>query len=112
MTWTTLHLARENSRSQRSSTYERVAAGPEMELAKCNVGAGERAVAGVNATTTIVAMHGDYVITANFPVKRPLIGGIAAAAAMAAGPAIFLVRRKRASATKEQGRRKGARKKR
>jgi len=83
-----------------------------MELAKCNVGVGERAVAGVNATTTIVAMHGDYVITANFPVRRPLIGGIAAAAAMPAGPTIFLVRRRRAGATKEQGRRKGARKKR
>jgi hypothetical protein len=91
----------------------RVAAGLEMELAKCNVGAGERTVAGVNATTTIVAMYGGYVITVNFPVKRPLIGGIAAAAAVAAaGPAIFLVRRKRASATQEQGRRKTARRKR
>jgi phosphatidylserine synthase len=90
----------------------RVAAGLEMELAKCNVGAGERTVAGVNATTTIVAMYGGYVITVNFPVKRPLIGGIAAAAAVAAGSAILFVRRRRVSATKKQRRRKTARRKR
>jgi len=83
-----------------------------MELAKCNVGAVERAVRGVNAITTIVAMHGDHDITANFPVKRPLIGGIAAAVAAAVGLAIFFVRRRRVSATKRQGRKETGRKKR
>ena len=69
-------------------------------------------IVNVNAATTIVAMHGDYAITANFPVNWPLIGGIVAAVVVAVGLAIFFVRRRRATVTKGQGRRKAARKKR
>jgi len=68
----------------------------------------------VSAATTIITMHGDYAITANFeeipPVNWPLIGGIIAAV-VAAGLAIFFVRRRKAAQAKRQGRKKAARKK-
>jgi hypothetical protein len=68
-------------------------------------------IANVNAATTIITMHGDYEITANFALNWPLIGGIIAAVLVAAGLAIFFVRRRRAARTERQGRRRGARKK-
>ncbi|MEE8620003.1 MAG: hypothetical protein V3T06_02875, partial [Dehalococcoidia bacterium] len=68
-------------------------------------------VANVKAATTIVTMHSDYAITANFAVSWLLIGGIIAAVVVAVGLAIFFVRRKRAAQIKKQGRRKAARKK-
>jgi uncharacterized repeat protein (TIGR02543 family) len=67
-------------------------------------------IARVNAATTIITMHGNYAITANFAVNWLLIGGIIAAAV--AGLAIFFIRRRRAARTKRQGRRKATRKKR
>jgi len=73
-------------------------------------------IARVNAATTIITMHGDYEITANFeelpPVNWLLIGGIIAAAAVVAGLVIFFVHRRRAARTKRQGRKRVAREKR
>jgi len=58
----------------------------------------------VRAATTVITMHGDYSITANFeeipPINWPLIGGIIAAAVVAVGLAIFFVRRRRVAQTK------------
>ena len=68
-------------------------------------------VANVNAATTIIAMHGDYAVTANFGLNWPLIGGIIGAVVVAAGLAIFFVRTRRAARTKRRGRREAARKK-
>jgi uncharacterized repeat protein (TIGR02543 family) len=67
-------------------------------------------IARVNAATTIITMHGDYSITANF-ANWLLIGGIIAAAVVV-GLVIFFVRRRRAAQTKRQGRRRVAQKKR
>jgi uncharacterized repeat protein (TIGR02543 family) len=70
-------------------------------------------IANVNAATTIITMHGDYEITANFaPINWLLIGGIIAAAVVAVGLVIFFVRRRRAARTKRQGRKEVARQKR
>ncbi|MGB6873873.1 MAG: hypothetical protein WBE46_07055 [Dehalococcoidia bacterium] len=70
----------------------------------------------VSAATTIITMHGDYEITANFeelpPVNWLLIGGIIAAAVVVAGLVIFFVRRRRAARKKRQGRKRVAREKR
>jgi hypothetical protein len=68
-------------------------------------------VANVRAATTIITMHGDYAITANFASNWPLIVGIMAAVVVAVGLAIFFVRRRRAARTERQGRRRAARKK-
>jgi len=69
------------------------------------------AIVNVRAATTIVTMHGDYAITANFALSWLLIGGIIAAVVVAAGLAIFFVRRRRTARTERQGRRRTARKK-
>jgi len=68
-------------------------------------------IANVRAATSIITMHGNYNITANFAVNWPLIGGIIGAV-VAVGLAIFFVRRRRAARTKRQGRKRVARKKR
>jgi len=74
-------------------------------------------IANVNAAITVITMHGNYEITANFeeipPINWLLIGGIiAAAAAVAVRLVIFFVRRRRAARTKRQGRKRVAGKKR
>jgi hypothetical protein len=73
-------------------------------------------IANVNAAITVITIHGNYEITANFeeipPINWLLIGGIIAAAAVAVGLVIFFVRRSRAVRTKRQGRKRVARKKR
>jgi hypothetical protein len=70
----------------------------------------------VSAATTVITMHGDYEITANFEEKPsvnwPLIGGITAAAVVAVGLVIFFMRRRRAAGTKRQGRRRTTRRRR
>jgi len=72
-------------------------------------------IANVNAATTVITIHGDYAIIANFeelpPVNWPLIGGIIAAV-VAAGLAIYFVHRRKAAQVKRQGRKKATRKKR
>jgi alpha-tubulin suppressor-like RCC1 family protein len=59
-------------------------------------------IARVSASTTTIAMHGYYSITANFkeipPVNWPLVGGTIAAV-VAVGLSIFFLRRKRAAQT-------------
>ena len=66
----------------------------------------------VSAATTIITMHGDYAITANFPLNWPLIGGIIGAVVVAVGLVVFFLHRRRAARTKRQGRRRVAWKKR
>jgi hypothetical protein len=94
----------------------RVVAKPEKSYRFVNWTGDIDTIASVNAATTIITMHGDYAITADFeeipPINWPLIGGIIAAAAVAAGLAIFFVRRRRAAQAKRQGRKKATRKKR
>jgi hypothetical protein len=68
-------------------------------------------IANVNSATTVIAMHGDYAITANFGLNWPLIAGVIGAV-VAAGLAVFFLRRRRATLTKREGRRRTARKKR
>jgi len=66
----------------------------------------------LNDAATVITMKEDYNITANFASGNwPLIGGIIAAAVVAAGLAIFLVRRRRSARTKKHDRRKITRKK-
>jgi hypothetical protein len=67
-------------------------------------------IANVNAGTTVIAMDGDYAVTADFALNWPLIGGIIAAVAAAAGLVIFFVRRDRGAGTKKQSRKKGRKK--
>jgi uncharacterized integral membrane protein len=68
-------------------------------------------IGNVNAATTVITMHGDYAITANFAVNWPLIGGIIGAVVVVVGLVIFFVRRRRAARTERQRRRRGARRK-
>jgi len=68
-------------------------------------------IANVKAATTVITMQGDYAITANFGLNWPLFGGIIAGVVVAAGLAIFFVRRRRTARAQRQGGRKGARKK-
>jgi alpha-tubulin suppressor-like RCC1 family protein len=67
-------------------------------------------IANVNAATTIIAMHGDYAITANFPLNWPLIGGIIGAV-VAVGLVVFFFRGRRAAWTKKQRPKRAARRK-
>jgi hypothetical protein len=69
-------------------------------------------IANVNGATTFITVEGDYVVTANFPVNWPLMGGIIGAVVVAAGLAVFVVLRRRATAGKRKARGKAARKKR
>jgi hypothetical protein len=69
-------------------------------------------VANVRAATTIIAMDGDYEVTANFPLNWPLIGGIVAAVVVAAGLPIFFVRRRKAAQEKRRRKRAGRKKRR
>jgi len=66
----------------------------------------------VRAAATVITMRGDYAITANFVVNWPLIGGVIGAVAVAAGLAVFFVRRRRSARTERQSRGRAARKKR
>ena len=59
-------------------------------------------IANVRAGTTVITMDGDYALTANFAANWPLIGGIIAGVVVAAGLAIFFVRRRRGARTKRQ----------
>jgi len=59
-------------------------------------------IANVNAATTVITLHGDYEITANFALNWPLIGGIIAAAAVVTALAIFFVRKRRAARGKRR----------
>jgi hypothetical protein len=61
-------------------------------------------IANVNAATTVIAMDGDYSVTANFPLNWPIIGGVIGAVAVAAGLAVFFVRRRRSARTERQSR--------
>ena len=54
-------------------------------------------VADVSAAATTITMHGNYIVTANFEINWPLIGGLIAAAAVAGSLVFFLVRRRAAS---------------
>jgi hypothetical protein len=94
----------------------RLVAEPEEGYRFVNWTGGVDTIANVRAATTIITMHGDYSITANFeeipPINWPLIGGIIAAAVVAAGLGIFFSRRRRVAQTKRQGRKRVARKKR
>jgi uncharacterized repeat protein (TIGR02543 family) len=63
-------------------------------------------IANVRATTTVITMHGDYALTANFSLNWPLIGGTIAGVVVAAGLAIFFVRRSRASRRESQHRKR------
>jgi hypothetical protein len=69
-------------------------------------------IANVNAATSVITMHGDYAITANFGLNWPLVGGIIGAVAVAAGLAVFFLRRRRATRTERQHRKRAAWKKR
>ncbi len=89
----------------------RLIAEPEKGYRLVNWSGDVDTIANVNAATTVITMHGDYAITANFAVNWLLIGGIIAAVVVAAGLAIFFVRRRRAARTERQGRRRAARKK-
>jgi len=89
----------------------RVIAEPEKGYRFVNWTGDVDTIANVNAATTIIPMHGDYTITANFGANWPLIGGIIAAV-VAVGLVIFFVRRRRAARTKKQGRRRATQKKR
>jgi len=88
----------------------RVVAKPEAAYRFVNWSGDVDAIARVNDATTIITMHGDYEITANFAINWPLIGGIIAAVAV--GLAILFVPRRRAAQTKRKGRKRTARKKR
>jgi hypothetical protein len=89
----------------------RVIAMPEAGYRFVNWSGDVDNIANVKAATTIIAMHGDYAITASFALSWQLIGGIIAGVVVAVGLAIFFVRRKRAAQTKKQGRKKTTRKK-
>ncbi len=89
----------------------RLIAKPEKGYRLVNWSGDVDTIANVNAATTVITMEGDYAVTANFPVNWRLIGGIIAAVVVAAGLAVFLVRRRRAALTKRQGHRGAARKK-
>jgi len=69
-------------------------------------------IANVNAATSVITMHGDYAISANFGLNWPLVGGIIGTVAVAAGLAIFFLRRRRATRTESQRRKKSGKKKR
>ena len=86
-------------------------AGPKMGYRLTKWTGDVETIANVNAATTMIAMHDDYTITANFALNWPLIGGIVGGVIAAAGLAILFVRRRRATQAKRQGRRKAARKK-
>jgi LPXTG-motif cell wall-anchored protein len=88
----------------------RVIAKPEVGYRFVNWAGDVDTIANVRAATTVITMHGNYAITANFAVNWLLIGGIIVAV-VAAGLAIFFVRRRRAARTERQGRRRAARKK-
>ncbi|MDH4067694.1 MAG: hypothetical protein OEU97_02005, partial [Dehalococcoidia bacterium] len=89
----------------------RLIAGPKMGYRLTKWTGDTDALSNVNAATTIIAMHDDYTIAANFALNWPLIGGIIAGVVVAAGLAILFVRRRRAAAKKKQSRRRAARKK-
>jgi len=78
----------------------RVVAEPEAGYRFVNWSGDVDTIARVSAAITIITIHGDYSITANFEEKPPinwlLIGGIIAAVVIV-GLVIFLVRRKRAT---------------
>ncbi|MFC1911229.1 hypothetical protein ACFLXM_00960 [Chloroflexota bacterium] len=69
-------------------------------------------IANVKGATTVITMHGDYAVTANFALNWPLIGGVIVAVVAAAGLAIFFVRRGRAARTERQRRKKARNKRR
>jgi hypothetical protein len=68
-------------------------------------------IANVNAATTVIAMYGDYAVTADFGLNWPLIGGVIGAVVAAVGLAIFFVRRRRGTRMDKQRRKRGARRK-
>jgi ethanolamine transporter EutH len=68
-------------------------------------------ISNVNAATTVLAMHDDYTIAANFALNWLLIGGIVGGVIAAAGLAILFVRRRRTTQAKRQGRKRAGRKK-
>jgi uncharacterized repeat protein (TIGR02543 family) len=78
----------------------RVIAEPEKGYRFVNWTGDVGTIANVNAATTVITMHGDYSVTANFEEKPPtnwaLIGGIIAMVVIL-GLVIFFVRRKRAA---------------
>jgi uncharacterized repeat protein (TIGR02543 family) len=57
-------------------------------------------IANVHTATTIITMHGDYTITANFGLNWSLIGGIIAVVVV--GLMIFFVRRRRVAREKRR----------
>jgi uncharacterized repeat protein (TIGR02543 family) len=80
----------------------RVVAEPEAGYRFINWTGDVDTMANVNDTTTMITMHGDYSIVANFEEKPPinwaLIGGIITAAVVVMVVlVIFFVRRKRAA---------------
>ena len=83
----------------------RVIAEPEKGYRFVNWTGDVDTIANANAATTVITMHGDYAITANFARNWPLIGRVAAAVVVAAGLAIFFIRRRRAAQTKKRKKR-------
>jgi hypothetical protein len=77
----------------------RLVAKPDVGYRFVNWTGDVNTIANANAATTIIAMRGDYSVTADFAINWPLIGGIIAGV-VAAGLAIFFVRRKRTARTK------------
>jgi alpha-tubulin suppressor-like RCC1 family protein len=69
-------------------------------------------IADVKAATTVITMHDNYAVTANFALNWPLIGGVTGAVVVAAGLVVFFVRRSRGARTERQRRKKARKKKR
>jgi uncharacterized repeat protein (TIGR02543 family) len=69
-------------------------------------------IADVKAATTAITIYDDYAVTANFAPNWPLIGGVIGAVVVAAGLAVFFVRRSRGARIERQRRKKPRKKKR
>jgi hypothetical protein len=63
-------------------------------------------IANAETATTVITMQGDYTVTASFSLNWPLIGGTIAGAVVAAGVAVFFVRRRRVARRESQHRKK------